>query len=120
MDDLTNFKPSGWKRDLIHIVGCFYASQIASLNSREWNDDKDKFFWAMEDHKDSKWLDIKELDPLKYMSYVARVFRQTTGHRLKGLGEHTDWIRAKGYYHWKVAELKQLKHCPHLRGLHVP
>ena len=29
MDDLMNFIPSGWRRDLIHMVGCFYASQIA-------------------------------------------------------------------------------------------
>ena len=35
MDDLMNFIPSGWRRDLIHMVGCFYASQIAPLNSRE-------------------------------------------------------------------------------------
>ena len=25
-----------------------------------------------------------------------------------------------GYYHWKVAELNQLQHCPHLQGLPVP
>ena len=30
------------------------------------------------------------------------------------------WIRARSYYHWKVAELDQLKHCPHLQGLPVP
>ena len=96
MDDLMNFIPSG-------------------LNSREWDNDWDKFMWAMEECQDSKWLDIKELTPLKYMVYVARIFRQTTGHHLKGLGEHTEWIRAKGYYNWKVAKLKQLKHCSHLR-----
>ena len=33
MDDLMDFIPSGWKRDLIHMVGCFYASQITPLNS---------------------------------------------------------------------------------------
>ena len=33
MEDLMDFVPSGWKRDLIHMVGCFYASQIASLNT---------------------------------------------------------------------------------------
>ena len=33
MDDLMDFIPSGWRRDLIHMVGCFYASQIAPLNS---------------------------------------------------------------------------------------
>ena len=54
------------------------------------------------------------------MPYVARCFQETTGHYLKGLSKHTGWIRAKGYYHWKVADLNQLEHCPHLRGLPVP
>ena len=120
MDDLMDFIPSGWRRDLIHMVGCFYASQIAPLNSREWDNDQDKFIQAMDERKDSEWLDIKELVPLRYMPYVARCFQETTGHHLQGLGLHTRWIRARSYYHWKVAELDQLQHCPHLRGLPVP
>ena len=120
MDDLMDFIPSGWRRDLIHMVGCFYASQIASLNSWEWDNDRDKFIWVMDEQKDSEWLGINELTPLQYMPYVARCFQETTGHHLQGLGQHTRWIRARSYYHWKVAELDQLKHCPHLRGLPVP
>ena len=120
VDDLMDFIPSGWKRDLIHIVGCFYASQIAPLNSRGWHNDRDKFIQAMDECKDSEWLDIKELAPLRYMPYVARCFQETTGHQLQGLGLHTRWIRARSYYHWKVAKLNQLEHCPHLRGLPVP
>ena len=115
-----DFIPSGWKRDLIHMVGCFYASQIAPLNTRQWHSDRDKFIQAMEEHKDCEWLDIKELVPLCYMHYVAKCFLDTTGHNLKGLGLHTKWIRARSYYHWKVAELHQLQHCPHLQGLPVP
>ena len=120
MDDLMEFMPSGWKRDLIHMVGCFYASQIAPIISREWDNDQDEFMWVMDDRKDSEWLDIKELTPLQYMPYVARCFQETTGHHLQGLGQHTRWIRARSYYHWKVAELDQLKHCPHLQGLAIP
>ena len=120
MDDLMEFTPSGWKRDLIHMVGCFYASQITPLNSREWNNDQDKFIQLMDDRKDSEWLDIKELTPLQYMPYVARCFQEITGHYLKGLNKHTRWIRARSYYHWKVAELNQFEHCPHLQGLPVP
>ena len=74
----------------------------------------------MEECKDHEWLDIKELVPLCYMHYVAKCFLDTTGHNLKGLGLHTKWISAQSYYHWKVAELKQLQHCPHLQGLPVP
>ena len=61
MDDLMDFIPSVWRRDLIHTVGCFYASQIAHLNREN---DQDKFNRAMDECKDSKWLDIKELAPL--------------------------------------------------------
>ena len=93
MDDLMDFIPSGWKRDLIHMVGCFYNSQIAPLNSRRWHSDQDKFIQAMEECKDHEWLDIKEQAPLRYMHYVAKCFLDTTGHNLKGLGLHTKWIR---------------------------
>ena len=114
MDDLMDFIPSGWRRDLIHMVGCFYASQITPLNSREWDNDQDKFIRAMDECKDTEWLEIKELTPLRYMPYVARCFQRTTSHCLQGLGQHTRWIRARSYYHWKVADLGQLQHCPHL------
>ena len=63
---------------------------------------------------------IKELEPLDYMSYVAAVFKQVTGHYLKGLSGYTGWMRASGYYHWKGAEPNQLNRCPHLRGIPVP
>ena len=88
-----DFIPSGWRRDLIHMVGCFYASQISPLNNRQWCSDRDKFMQAMEECKDCKWLDIKELS---------------------GLGLHNRWIWPRSDYHWKVAELDQLQYCPHL------
>ena len=94
MEDLMDFIPSGWKRDLIHMVGCFYASQIGPLNNRQWRSDWDMFIQAMEERKDREWLDIKKLAPLRYMHYVAKCFLDTTGHNLKGLGLHTKWIRA--------------------------
>ena len=109
-----DFIPSGWRRDLIHVVGCFYASQITPLNSQEWDNDQDKFIQAMDECKES------ELMPLRYMPYVGRCFQRTTGHHLQGLGQHTRWIRARSYYHCKLAELGQLQHCPHLQGLPVP
>ena len=64
MDDLMHFIPSGWRRDLIHMVGCFYTNQITPLNSQEWDNDWYKFIWVMDECKDSEWLDIKELAPL--------------------------------------------------------
>ena len=115
MEDLMDFVPSGWKRDLMHMVGCFYASQIAPLNTQQWHSDRDKFIQAMEERK-GEWLDIKELVPLRYMRYVAKCFLDTTGRDLKGLGLHTKWIRPQSYYHWKVAELHQLQHSLIFRG----
>ena len=99
MQDLMAFMPLGWKRDLIHIMGCFYASQISPLNMRQWHSNKEKFIQAMEESKDYEWLDIKELEPLRYMRYMAKCFRDTTGHDLQGLGLHMKWIRARSYYH---------------------
>ena len=92
-EDLMDFMPSGWKRDLIHMVGCFYAPQIAPLYTQQWHSNRDKFIQAMEECK-SEWPDIKELAPLRYMHYVTKCFVDSTGHDLKGLGLHTKWIRA--------------------------
>ena len=52
MEDLMEFVPSGWKRDLMHMAGCFYASQITPLNTQQWHSDQDKFIQAMEECKD--------------------------------------------------------------------
>ena len=30
-----DFVPSGWKRDLTHMMGCFYVSQIGPLNTQQ-------------------------------------------------------------------------------------
>ena len=71
-------------------------------------------------HREKEWLTIKELEPLDYMGYVAAMSKQVTGHYLRGLSGYTGWMRASGYYLWKVAELNQLDRCPHLRGIPVP
>ena len=119
-DDLDNYVPSEWKMDLLHIVGCHFAHQIGPLTNEKWKKDSKAFLQAMKLHREKEWLAIKELEPLDYMSYVAAVFKQVTGHYLKGLSGYTGWMRASGYYHWKAAELNQLDRCPHLRGIPVP
>ena len=120
MDDLNNYVPSGWKMDLLHIVGCHYAHQIGPLTDEKWKKDSKVFLQAMKLCREKEWLAIKELEPLDYMSYVAAVFKQVMGHYLKGLSGYTGWMRAGDYYHWKAAELNQLDRCPHLRGIPVP
>ena len=42
------------------------------------------------------------------------------GHLLPGLKDFTGWMRAGGYYHWRVVELGQVDRCPHLKGLKKP
>ena len=51
-----------------------------------------------------KWTELKELTPLKFMPYVAKLFREVTGKDLLGLGHFTGWIRLGGYYHWRVVQ----------------
>ena len=74
----------------------------------------------MKNRKASKWVDIKELSLLKFMPYVAELFRNITGRDLRGLGDFMGWVGLGGYYHWKLSELGQLSACPRLQGQPVP
>ena len=51
----------------------------------------------MKNKKDQEWVDIKELTPLKFMSYVADMFCKVTGIDLKGLSDHMQWMGASSY-----------------------
>ena len=120
MDDVCNYMASGWKRDLTHIIGCYWAAQVGPLDSEEWDRALTTFLTAMRNGRAIEWTDIKELSPLKFMPYMAELFKNVTGKDLKGLSEFTGWIGLGGYYHWKVAQLGQLQACPHLQGHLVP
>ena len=74
----------------------------------------------MKNRKASKWTDIKELSSLKFMPYVAELFKNITGRDLKGLGDFMGWVGLGGYYHWKLSQLGQLHACPCLQGQPVP
>ena len=65
-------------------------------------------------------MDIKELSPLKFMPYIAELFKNVTGKDLKSLSDFTGWIGLGGYYHWKLAQLGRLQACPCLQGHPVP
>ena len=51
-----------------------------------------RFVKAMKERKGCEWVDIKELTPLKFMPYVARLFLDITGRDLKGLGDYMEWV----------------------------
>ena len=120
MDDVSNYVVSGWKRDLTHIISCYWADKVGPLDSKEWEVAIQIFLKAMKNQKASEWVDIKELSPLKFMPYMAELFRNITGRDLKGLGDFMGWVGLGGYYHWKLSELGQLSACPRLQGQPVP
>ena len=93
---------------------------MGPLDSKEWEVVIHKFLKAMRNRRASEWMDIKELSPLKFMSYVAELFKNITGRDLKGLSDFTGWVGLGGYYHWKLLQLGQLHTCPCLQGQPVP
>ena len=59
-------------------------------------------------------MDIKELTPLQFMPYMAKLFREVTGRDLSGLSHFTGWIGIGGYYHWRVVQQGLAHQVPHL------
>ena len=120
MDEMSNYVASGWKRDLTYIIGCCWVAQVGSLDQDEWHVAIHKFLGVMAKRKASKWTDSKELTPLQFMAYMAKLFREVTGKDLQGLSQFTGWIGLGGYYHWRVAQKGLLHLVPHLQGQPMP
>ena len=120
MDEMSNYVASGWKRDLMHIIGCCWEAQVGPLDSKEWNVAIRKFLAVMRNRKAVEWTDIKELTPLQFMPYVANLFQEVTGKDLQGLSQFTGWIGPGGYHHWKVSQQGLLHAIPRLQGQLVP
>ena len=120
MHKMANFVASGWRRDLTHFIGCCWAAQIGSLERDEWRVAITKFLAVMAKKKKCEWMDIKELTPLQFMPYVAKLFREVTRQDLSGLGHFTGWIGLGGYYHWRVAQQGLIHLVPHLTGQSMP
>ena len=120
MDKMANFVTSGWRRDLTHFIGCCWSAQIGSLERDEWWMAITKFLTVMAKKKNRKWTDIKELTPLQFMPYMAKLFREVTGRDLSGLSHFTGWIGIGGYYHWRVVQQGLVHQVPHLTGQPAP
>ena len=120
MDRMANFVASGWRRDLTHFIGCCWLAQIGSLEWDEWHMAITKFLAVMAKKKNREWTDIKELTPLQFMPYVAKLFREVTGQDLSGLSHFTGWIGIGGYYHWRVVQQGLAHQIPHLAGQPAP
>ena len=74
----------------------------------------------MAKRKASEWTEIKELMPLQFMPYIAKLFREVTAQDLQGLSKFTGWIGLGGYYHWRVAQQGLLHLIPRLQGRPTP
>ena len=117
---MSNYVASGWKRDLTYIIGCCWVAQVGSLDRDEWHVAIHKFLAIMAKQKVSEWTDIKELTPLQFMPYVAKLFREVTGKDLQCLNQFTGWIGQGGYYHWRVAQQGLIHLVPCLQGQPMP
>ena len=117
---MANFVASGWKHDLTHFISCCWAAQIGSLEWDEWCVAITKFLTVMAKQKAWKWTDIKELMPLQFMPYVAKLFQEVTGQDLQGLSHFTGWISQGRYYHWRVVQQGLIHLIPHLAGQPMP
>ena len=117
--NLTNYRNTGWRKDLNHILGSFYQYNYPSSKEEEWDKLKTKFFDYLGQHQE-EWKTIKEEEPLQYMPYMEHQFQALTSVRLKGLSKFTGWIKPGSYYHGVVARKGQLHLCLHLAGTALP
>ena len=120
MDETSNYMASGGKQDLTYIISCCWAAQVGSLDRDEWHVTIHKFLGVMAKWKASEWTDIKELMPLQFMPYVAKLFREVMGKDLQGLSQFTGWIGQGGYYQWRVAQQGLLHLVTCLQGQPMP
>ena len=95
------------------MIGCCWAAQVGPLEDEGCRVAIEKFISVMVQWK-REWTEVKELTPLKYMPYVARLFHEVTGRDLQGLGQFTGWIGLGGYYHWRVVQQGLIHLVPHL------
>ena len=117
---MANYVASGCKRDLIHIIGCCWVAQVGPLEQNEWRITIKKFLAVIVKLKACEWMDVKELTPLQFMPYMAKLFREVTGKDLQGLSQFTGWIGLGGYYYWRVAQQGLLHLVPDLQDQLMP
>ena len=98
----ANFRSSGWRKDLEHILRVYYKFSIASFREAEWVRVKERFFDHFLQYKEEA-LALKEACPMDFMAYIQDLFYQATGLHLDGLTSFTSWIKWGSYYHGLVA-----------------
>ena len=119
LKNITNYRSTGWRKDLDHIPGSFYHYNYPSHKEEEWKKLKTRFFKYLGQHQE-EWRTIKEEKPLQYMPYMESHFQTLTSIKLEGLSQFTGWIKPGSYYHGVVARRGQLHRCLHLAGTEPP
>ena len=114
IDKMANYVASGWKRDLFHMIGCCWAAQVGPLEDEGWRVAIEKFIFVVDQWK-KEWTEVKELMPLNFMPYMAKLFKEVTSKDLQGLGQITGWIGIGGCYHWRVVQQGLIHLVPHLQ-----
>ena len=100
-------------------MGAYFRLNYRHEPASKWPELKAKFFEFLIDHH-SEWKSIRNNDPLGYLPYMETQFERVTGYQLVGLGACMEWIHARSYYHWAIAQQGQLGRCPHLAGVPPP
>ena len=116
---VANFRSSGWRKDLEHILQVYYRYSVNSFTESEWSRVKERFFDHFLQHK-VEALALKEACPMDFMAYIQDLFYQATGLHLDGLMSFTGWIKRGSYYHGIVARQGCLHECLHLMGAPLP
>ena len=119
LQNLTNYRSAGWRKDLDHILGSFFHYNYPSSKEGEWKKLNTKFFEYLGKHQE-EWRAIKEEKPLQCMPYMENHFQILTGIKLKGLSQFTAWIKPGSYCHGVVARKGQPHMCLHLAGTELP
>ena len=119
LKNIANYRSTGWRKDLSHILRAFYWYNYPSHMEEEWDKLKTKFLNHLGQCQE-EWKTIKEEEPLQYMPYMEHQFVALTDVKLKGLSQFTGWIKPGSYYHGVVARKGQLHLCLHLAGSAPP
>ena len=115
----ANFRSSGWRKDLEHILRVYYKYSVDYFTEVDQSRIKEWFFDLFLQHK-KEALELKEAHPLDFMAYIQDLFYQATGIQLDGLRSFTHWIKRGSYYHRIVAQQGHLQVFPHLAGPPCP
>ena len=112
---------AGWNRNVEHILDYFLYQEVDSLSPEQRAGIVDKVLAKMDELDEMKlWFFKRERQPLSFMSYLAEVVDQMSGHHLTDIRLYTRWIQPGSYYHLRILEREELNHCPHLQHAGPP